>query len=84
MSDDRIVERRTSIRTRQLKGGTIVFNGAQSVFTCTVRNISQGGVCLMVPDALITPAAFELPAGGLRRRCAVVWRRPDRIGARYR
>jgi hypothetical protein len=84
MSDNRIIERRTSTRSRQLKGGTIVFNGAQSVLSCTVRNISQGGVCLAVPSALVAPAAFELSAGGQRRRCAVVWRQTDRVGARYR
>jgi len=83
MSDDRISERRTGGRVRQLKAASIVFNGATSVFSCTVRNISQAGACLMVPSPLTVPAAFELRADGERRACAVAWRLPDRIGVKY-
>jgi hypothetical protein len=82
MSDDRISERRTGARSRQLKAGSIVFNGGKSVLSCTVRNISQTGLCLMV-SPLGVPSAFELLTGGERRRCTVVWRLPDRIGIKY-
>jgi hypothetical protein len=77
-------ERRTSGRLRQLKAGSIVFNGAQSVFSCTVRNISQTGACLLVASPLTVPAAFELMVDGARHPCAVAWRQPDRIGVRYK
>jgi hypothetical protein len=76
-------ERRTSARARQLKAGSIVFNGAKSVFTCTVRNVSQAGACLLVTSPLTVPAAFDLMVDGARRPCAVAWRRPDRIGVKY-
>ena len=76
-------ERRTGGRQRQLKPGSIIFNSAKSVFSCTVRNISQAGACLMVPSPLTVPAAFELRADGERRACAVAWRLPDRVGVKY-
>ncbi len=76
-------ERRTTARARQLKAGSIIFNGAKCVFTCTVRNVSNAGACLLVPSPLTVPAAFDLLVDGLRRRCAVAWRQPDRIGVQY-
>jgi len=83
MSENYMTERRTGGRVRQLKAASIVFNGATSVFSCTLRNISQAGACLMVPSPLTVPAAFELRADGKRRPCTVAWRLPDRIGVRY-
>jgi hypothetical protein len=76
-------ERRTATRARQLKAGSIIFNGAKSVFTCTVRNVSDVGACLLVVSPLTVPAAFDLLVDGVRRRCAVAWRSPDRIGVQY-
>jgi PilZ domain-containing protein len=76
-------ERRTTARARQLKAGSIIFNGAKSVFTCTVRNVSNAGACLLVPSPLTVPAAFDLLVDGVRRRCAIAWRQPDRIGVQY-
>jgi hypothetical protein len=75
-------ERRTTTRARQLKAGSIIFNGAKCVFTCTVRNVSNAGACLLVPS-LGVPAAFDLLVDGVSRRCAVAWRQPDRIGVQY-
>jgi hypothetical protein len=78
-----MTERRTSARLRQLKAGTIVFNGAKSVFSCTVRNVSQAGACLMVTSPLTVPAAFDLMVGSERKPCTIAWRAPDRIGVAY-
>jgi hypothetical protein len=83
MSIDCIGERRKEARSRQLKSGSIVLNGASSVLTCAVRNISQAGACLMVPSPLIVPPAFDLLVGAERRHCTVAWRLPDRIGVKY-
>jgi hypothetical protein len=82
VSDDRIVERRMNARSRQLKSGSIIFNGNKSVLSCTVRNVSKGGLCLLVPSGLTVPMAFELSSAGERRHCAVVWRLLDRIGVK--
>jgi hypothetical protein len=76
-------ERRTSARTRQLKAGSIVFNSAQSTFSCTVRNVSAAGACLMVTSPLTVPAAFDLLVAGERKPCAIAWRLPDRVGVQY-
>jgi hypothetical protein len=72
-----------SARSRQLKSGSIIFNGNKSVFSCTVRNVSKGGLCLLVPSGLTVPMAFDLSSDGERRHCAVVWRLLDRIGVKY-
>ena len=76
-------ERRTNERRRRLKAGTIVFNNATSVYSCTVRNVSKTGACLMVTSPLTVPAEFELMTEGERRPCTVAWRRPDRIGVKF-
>ncbi|HSV24193.1 MAG TPA: PilZ domain-containing protein [Xanthobacteraceae bacterium] len=78
-----MIERRTDLRVRRFKAGSIVFNEAASVFDCTVRNISDTGACLLVTSPLTVPAEFELMIEGERRPCAVAWRRPDRIGVKY-
>jgi len=84
MSDIRTTERRAARRSRQLKNGTIVLSGSNSVLSCTVRNMSADGLCLIVPNALLVPAAFEVLVDGQRRRCTVMWRQPNRIGVKYR
>jgi hypothetical protein len=76
-------ERRNNERRRRLKSGTIVFNNATSVYSCTVRNVSKTGACLMVASPLTVPAEFELMTEGDRRPCTVTWRRPDRIGVKF-
>jgi len=83
MTENRMIERRTDVRVRRFKAGTIVFNDAASVFDCTVRNISATGACLLVASPLTLPAEFELMIEGERRPCAVAWRRPDRVGVEY-
>ncbi len=78
-----MTERRTRVRSRQLKTGGIVFNGGKSVLSCVIRNISQAGACLLVSSPFIVPSPCELLASGERRSCTVVWRQPDRIGVKY-
>ena len=83
MSHGRISERRASARSRQLKTASIVLNGDNSVLSCTVRNISEAGLCLMVPSPWFVPTSFEVLTESERRHCMVVWRLSDRIGAKY-
>jgi len=78
-----MVERRTSVRHPRYKGASIVFNRLGSVLSCTLRNISPNGACLQVEENTFVPAEFKLLAEGEMRRCAVAWRRPDRLGVRY-
>jgi hypothetical protein len=75
--------RRRVNRMRTLKGAQIVWPTAAPV-TCVVRNLSKIGAAL----ELQTPVAnnFELVFDGdqSRRSCVVVWRRPGRIGVKFR
>jgi len=77
-------ERRTSIRYPRYKAASIVFNRLGSVISCTLRNISPNGACLIVTPDLFVPAEFNLLTEGAMRSCVVAWRRPNRLGVKYR
>jgi hypothetical protein len=53
-----------------------------TTWSCTVRNISEDGARLSLPNAYLLPKAFELdvPSRDLRRPCTVVWRRENELG----
>jgi len=78
-----VIEQRTSQRHPRLKAGGIVFNGFGSVIDCTVRNISDGGACLIVGNSVMIPTNFRLRAEGEYRHCAVTWRRSNRLGVKF-
>ena len=51
---------------------------------CLVKDFSATGAQLMVSTVLGIPDAFTLEtAAGNRRRVAVVWRAPARLGVRF-
>jgi hypothetical protein len=77
-------ERRANVRHPRYKGASIVFNRLQSVMSCTLRNISPEGACLLVTPDTFVPAQFKLLAEGATRSCTVAWRLPDRLGVKYR
>ena len=77
-------ERRANPRARRLKAGKIVLNDGQSVLDCSVRNVSATGACLLVGNGFLIPGDFRLKLDGDTRRCAVIWRRPDRMGVSFR
>ncbi len=78
-------ERRKIQRTRTLKSARIVFNHSSSVIDCTVRNLTNIGACLHVPDSLGVPESFELmfDSAHVRRRCTVVWRTDTKLGVSF-
>jgi hypothetical protein len=52
---------------------------------CTIVDVSENGVCLDVGD-LAVPKLFGLAftsSGEVLRVCALIWRRGERIGARF-
>ena len=52
---------------------------------CTIVDVSENGVCLDVGD-LAVPKVFGLAftaSGEVLRVCALMWRRGERIGARF-
>ncbi len=74
-------ERRTNVRRRVLKAGTIAFGQAAGI-DCTVRNVSETGACLEVVSPIGIPDQFTLvvPHDAVMRQVQVKWRRANRIG----
>jgi len=68
-----------------LKAGKIVFNRQLSVVDCTIRNLSDGGACLVVASPVGLPDTFELliPIDNLKRSCRVVWKASGKIGVTF-
>jgi hypothetical protein len=77
------MEKRTAQRSRVLKAGMIEFPGG--AFSCMVRNMSNAGAALDVPDLAGIPDEFSLhlPIEGLRFHCRSVWRNERRIGVTF-
>jgi PilZ domain len=78
-------ERRHIPRTRTLKSARIVFNHSSSVIDCTVRNLTNIGACLHVPDSLGVPESFDLmfDSAHVRRHCRVIWRTDTKLGVSF-
>lgn len=72
-------ERRSHLRQRVFKAGSIEFDG--SAVNCVVRNLSIVGAGLDVDHPLI-PHCFTLniPSSNMRQSCRVIWRKQQRIG----
>jgi hypothetical protein len=79
-----MTESRTNQRHRVLKAGKIAFNGGASVLDCTIRNISETGACLVVVNAVAVPQEFDLLPDDTSRRCDALWRKPNRVGVKFR
>lgn len=66
-------ERRRGPRKRTLKAGKIVFNGRNSVFDCTIRNLSETGAKVVLSSSFGIPGIFDLDfEDGTTRPCRVV------------
>jgi hypothetical protein len=77
-TDHRIRQRR-----RVLKTGRISF--AESIITCTIKNLSATGAALEVTKSTGVPENFDLVIEMERaiRSCEVVWRREKCLGVRF-
>jgi hypothetical protein len=80
-----MVDRRAQPRHRTLKAGKIVFNHRFSVVDCTIRNLSVGGACLLVPSTIGIPDDFDLliEPEKATRPCRVAWKNETRIGVTF-
>jgi PilZ domain len=78
-----MTERRGSPRRKVLKGARIAF--ASEGIACTVRNLSESGAGLDVPNALSLPPTFMLviERDGFMRRCHPVWCNDRRVGVAF-
>jgi hypothetical protein len=73
-------ERRSNLRQRVFKAGSIEFDG--TAVNCVVRNLSAVGAGLDVGHPTVVPHYFTLkiPTSNIRQRCRVIWRNQQRIG----
>jgi len=80
-----MLEPRKHPRHRTLKAGRIVFNRKFSALDCTVRNLSEGGACLVLGSSVGIPECFDLTVEPDRwtRPCRVAWRSEHRIGVAF-
>jgi len=83
--DDRrksVSTRRSSPRTKRLKGANIVWPLGAPV-SCIVRNLSETGAKIEVHTPV--PDVFDLvfDVNKSRRSCRVMWRREIQIGVRF-
>jgi hypothetical protein len=79
------INHRRSPRLRALLGATITFNNGSSTVDCLIRDISESGARLAVPEAVTLPAAFELfiPRKNKKRPVEMLWRRADVVGVSF-
>jgi hypothetical protein len=78
-------ERRRIPRSRALKGAKIAFNHHHSVIDCVVRNLTDLGAMLKVPNTAGIPERFDFRLEHERtyRPARVIWRRDDTLGVEF-
>ena len=77
-------ERRTFGRSRVLKGAKLFF-GSSSMIDCVVRNFTNVGARIEIPNTVELPEAFGLTFDGgySLRPCRIVWRRSNETGVEF-
>lgn len=76
--------RRQHRRERVYEAARLTFNGDQSVFACTIRNVSETGALVRLADWTELPQHFALArAGAAPVRVKQCWRRGDDVGLAY-
>jgi hypothetical protein len=77
-------ERRKNIRARVLKGAKLIL-GTSSVRDCLVRDLTDSGAGVEVPNTIELPEALNLTmnTGRVARRCRVVWRKINKTGLEF-
>src|SRR3954469_12527840 len=78
-------DQRKTFRRKVLKGGLIAFKHLNSSLTCTVRNLSSAGACLLTTQSAGVPDDFYLfiRSSAMRTRCHIAWRNGERLGVRF-
>jgi hypothetical protein len=77
-------ERRRLTRRHVLKAAHIDLNNGGAAISCMVRNLSDLGACLEVPNHTCIPNAFALLFDHASVfQCRVVWRKATQIGVLF-
>ena len=76
--------RRQSKRTRTLKSGQIVYNFSSCVIDCVIKDLSDTGARLVVPDMFECPPKITLRIlHGPTWQCRVRWQSGKSIGVQF-
>jgi hypothetical protein len=80
-----MIERRALVRHKTFIKGRIYFNNRLSSVDCIVRDMTENGARLQVPESVAVPDVFEiyLPNKDEQFRAQVQWRKSDQIGASW-
>ena len=78
-------DHRRQSRARTLKSARILLNRHQSAISCTVRNLSPIGACLVVESLIGIPERFDVmfDVDHIIRACRMVWHQDKRIGVEF-
>jgi hypothetical protein len=84
LNDERPFDRAAQ-RTRTLLQARIEFNNGSTTVECTVRDLSEFGARLQVPQSAVVPPNFVLfvPKHGRRYHAQLRWHRDGYIGAAF-
>jgi len=80
-----MIERRSVGRTTISKNALLFFDAQRGVFTCGVRDITNGGAGIRLQDLGVFPLNFELTFDNFHtiRRCRLIWRQGDLAGVAF-
>jgi hypothetical protein len=86
LSEIPAVERRRAPRQRALLAGVLHEANKTSTWSCMIRNLSEGGARLDIPNAFWVPNEFgiEIKARNTRKTADVVWKDANAIGVSFR
>ena len=76
---------RAAPRIRTLLQARIEFNNGANTVECTVRDLSEAGARLQVPDSVTLPPNFVLfiPKQGRRHQALLRWHRQGFVGVEF-
>ncbi|HEX3431848.1 MAG TPA: PilZ domain-containing protein [Rhizomicrobium sp.] len=79
-------ELRRSARVRTFFGGRIVFRDGTYSYACTVRDMSESGARVAIPEARLIPRRFFFLTSkeDVAHDCELVWRSRDMAGIKFR
>jgi hypothetical protein len=80
-----MAERRQVERLKNTSGALLFSDQQRGVFSCALRDISDGGVGLQLNDRDVVPSTFKITLDNFRnvQTCQVIWSRGRYIGATF-
>lgn len=77
-------DRRVTDRRRTLKAAQVVYNGGQTVLNCTIKDLSDTGAKIELPELVELPETFFVYfADGRKTPVEVMWTAGNKRGVRF-